>query len=146
MSYLQDIIKRLIWIHQLVDQEKWYGRLGQMKRSIEVKRTVDCTQRSSRLKHLRYSIETPFSDIQYSFHNSSSRSSHHPCLVSVLQPASPSSPFCQASFLPYSYPAAHWKEESLHPYLYSESGKFYFFQESWVPYIDPFHSLMHSEI
>ena len=51
--------------------------------------------------------EIPFSDIQYSFHNSSSRSSHHPCLVSVLQPASPSSPFCQASFLPYSYPAAH---------------------------------------
>lgn len=69
-------------------------------------------------------LEIPFSDIQYSFHNSSSRSSHHPCLVSVLQPASPSSPFCQASFLPYSYPAAHWKEESLHPYLYSESGKF----------------------
>ena len=52
-------------------------------------------------------LEIPFSDIQYSFHNSSSRSSHHPCLVSVLQPASHSSPFCQASFLPYSYPAAH---------------------------------------
>ena len=135
MSYLQDIIKRLIWIHQLVDQKKRCGRLGQMKRSIEVKRTVDYTQRSSRLKHLRYPIETPFSDIQYSFHNSSSRFSHPLYPVSVLQPASPSSPFCQASFLPYSYPAAHWKEESLHPYLYSESGKFYFFQESWVPYI-----------
>lgn len=52
-------------------------------------------------------LETPFSNTLYSFHNSSSRSSHHPCLVSVLQPASPSSPFCQASFLPYSYPAAH---------------------------------------
>jgi len=34
MSYLQDIIKRLIWIHQLVDQKKRCGRLGQMKRSI----------------------------------------------------------------------------------------------------------------
>ena len=59
---------RLIWIHQLVDQEKDTVDWVQMKRSIEVKRTVDYTQRSSRLKHLRYSIETPFSDIQYSFH------------------------------------------------------------------------------
>ncbi len=47
-------------------------------------------------------LETPFSNTLYSFHNSSSRSSHHPCLVSVLQPASPPA-ILSSVFFTYSY-------------------------------------------
>ena len=51
-------------------------------------------------------LETPFSNTLYSFHNSSSHSLHPPYLASVPRPAIRSIPSYRASFLPYSCPAA----------------------------------------